>query len=99
MIQHSFPSMEQLEADGTMYEISKIILPYRLDLMDFEHVNCQLLLGSNLKGAVSLTARKGSRLLGRAKGPKPSGRNNAIGKPVLAMEREARFYVWKLANM
>jgi hypothetical protein len=71
--------MEQLEANGTMNEVSKIILPYRLDLMDFEHVNCQLLLSSRLKGAVRLTARKGSRLLGRATGPRPSGRNNAIG--------------------
>ena len=35
-----FPSMEQFEADGTMNEIAKIVLPNRLDLMDFKHVNC-----------------------------------------------------------
>ena len=63
MVKHPLPSVEVLEANGTMHMVSEVVFPYRFNLMDFKHVNCKFLTSVSFKYAISSVAFEGQWLL------------------------------------
>ena len=63
MVQNPFPSVELLEANGTMHMVSEVVFPNRFNLMDFKHVNCKFLPSVCFKFAINSIATEGKWLL------------------------------------
>ena len=75
MIKYPLPSVEVLEANGTMHMVSEVVSPNGFHLMDFKHVNSKFLTGVSLEVAFSSIALESHRLFGRT-GPIRAGRGN-----------------------
>ena len=73
MIKYPLPSVEVLEANGTMHMASKVVFPHRFNFVDFELVNCKLLTSVRFK--IAQSAIVGKWLLGRAGRPAPIRHN------------------------